>query len=147
MRELALSGSRCQLALAPGLLHRADSTMLRACSPEPGPRTAATSWRWPRPRPSGARLLGQATGTRAETLAKLLRELDTARGGSVGVDTLVLADEAAHGLRPPDLARLLVHALFGAGASVRLVGDDRQLAAIGATACCATSPRRHSSPR
>ena len=126
VRELALSGSRCQLALAPAGTGKTTAlrVLARAWAEDGGDIVAVA------PSAAAARLLGQATGTRAETLAKLLRELDTARGGSVGVDTLVLVDEAGMA-GTPDLARLLVHAL-GAGASVRLVGDDRQLAAIGA---------------
>jgi conjugative relaxase-like TrwC/TraI family protein len=126
VRELATSGARCQLALAPAGTGKTTAlhVLARAWAEDGGHIVAVA------PSAAAARLLGQATGTPAETLAKLLHDLDTNNGSPIGAETLVLMDEAGMA-GTPELARLVGHAIR-AGASVRLVGDDRQLAAIGA---------------
>ncbi|WP_229665808.1 ATP-dependent DNA helicase [Ornithinimicrobium pekingense] len=87
--------------------------------------------------------LGRATGIRADTLAKYLHENTGARAGAspgagttsalagaVGPGTMVLIDEAGMaGTR--DLAAV-VRQVVDVGGSVRLVGDDQQLAAVAA---------------
>jgi conjugative relaxase-like TrwC/TraI family protein len=125
MRELATSGARVQLALAPA--GTGKTTALRVL---------ARAWREDAgdviglaPSAAAARLLGQAIDAPAETLAKVLHDLGHGEL-KFAKHTLVLVDEAGMA-STPDLARLVAHALE-AGASVRLVGDDRQLAAIGA---------------
>jgi conjugative relaxase-like TrwC/TraI family protein len=125
VRQLAGSGARCQLALAPA--GTGKTTALRVLSRawvEDGGRIVALA-----PSAAAARLLSEATGTRADTLAKMLRDLDTG-DRALASDMLVLVDEAGMA-STPDLARLMTCA-SQAGTSVRLVGDDRQLAAIGA---------------
>ena len=76
-----------------------------------------------RPRPASA----------ADTLAKLVHDLDTGNLSpslSIGPETLVIIDEA--GMADTlTLARVIDHAIDN-GASVRLIGDDQQLSAIGA---------------
>jgi conjugative relaxase-like TrwC/TraI family protein len=126
VRELATSGSRCQLALAPAGTGKTTAlrVLVRAWVEDGGDVVAAA------PSAAAARLLDQATGTGADTLAKLLRDVDMHAGPRIGAGTLVLVDEAGMA-GTPELARLIRYAL-DAGASVRLVGDDRQLAAIGA---------------
>ncbi|MBB1510612.1 MobF family relaxase [Tessaracoccus sp. MC1756] len=73
--------------------------------------------------------LGDAT-----TLAKLAFDLHHNSGpgdiGPVGPDTLVIIDEAGMA-DTPTLATIIDHAIER-GASVRLIGDDQQLAAVGA---------------
>ena len=131
VRELATSGARCQLALAPAGTGKTTALqVLTRAWVEDGGHIVAVA-----PSAAAARLLGQATGTAADTLAKLLDHLadpaDAARAGiALTARTLVLVDEAGMA-STADLARLVEHAT-AAGASVRLVGDDRQLAAVGA---------------
>jgi hypothetical protein len=125
VRALAGSGARLQVALAPAGTGKTTALqVLTRAWAEDGGRIVALA-----PSAAAARLLGQATGTNSDTLAKQLQLLDT---GHTTLDrrTLVLIDEAGMA-STPDLARLMAHALE-AGASVRLIGDDRQLAAIGA---------------
>ncbi len=127
---LASSGRRVQLALAP-----AGSGKTTAV------RVLAAAWRSHvgpviglAPSAAAAHVLADATGMPAETLAKLTYDLD--HGGTswltdaFGPDTLVVVDEA--GMADTlTLDRVIAHAL-DRGASVRLIGDDQQLAAVGA---------------
>lgn len=89
-----------------------------------------------------ARLLSDATGVRAETVAWWLKALDT---GHQRLDdhTVILVDEAST-LSTIDLARLLDHA-EQAGAVVRLVGDPAQHGSVAAggmfAALCRRTPR------
>ena len=86
------------------------------------------------PSAAAAAVLGEQTGIRAETLAKLTWSLqhgelpDWAAG--VGRSTLVIIDEA--GMADTLSLDAAVQFAIDRGASVRLVGDDQQLAAIGA---------------
>ncbi len=125
VRELAGSGARCQLALAPAGTGKTTAVRVLARAwVEAGGNLVALA-----PSAAAARVLGEATGVPADTIAKALLELD--RGGlQLTARTLVVVDEAGMA-STPDLARLVRRAVAG-GASVRLVGDDRQLAAIGA---------------
>jgi ATP-dependent exoDNAse (exonuclease V) alpha subunit len=83
---------------------------------------------------AAAAVLGEQTGIRADTLAKLTWSLD--HGGlpdwaaAVGPSTLVIIDEA--GMADTLSLDTAVQFAIDRGASVRLVGDDQQLAAIGA---------------
>ena len=86
------------------------------------------------PSAAAAAVLGQQTGIRADTLAKLTWSL---RHGElpdwavvVGPSTLVIIDEA--GMADTLSLDAVVQFALDRGASVRLVGDDQQLAAIGA---------------
>jgi conjugative relaxase-like TrwC/TraI family protein len=125
VRELAGSGARCQLALAPAGTGKTSALRVLARAwQEDGGRVVALA-----PSAAAARLLGGATGVEGETLAKQLQLLDAGRY-LLGSDVLVLVDEAGMA-GTVELARLVAHVLE-AGASLRLVGDDRQLAAIGA---------------
>ena len=102
-------------------------------SPWPGPKTAARWSAWPRRRPQPLFLVEQ-TGIRADTLAKLTWSLlhgdlpDWA--AAVGPSTLLIIDEA--GMADTLTLDAAVQFVIGRGASVRLIGDDQQLAAIGA---------------
>ncbi len=123
VRELAGSGARCQVALAPA--GTGKTTALRVLARawrEDGGRVIAAA-----PSAAAARLLEESTDVPSSTLASLLRRLETE---PLGADHLVLVDEAGMA-RTPDLAQL-VDLCVEAGASVRLIGDDRQLAAVGA---------------
>lgn len=130
VEDLATSGRQVQLALAP-----AGSGKTTAM------RLLADVWRETHasvlglaPSAAAAAALSEATGMPCETLAKLAHDLantpDSALAGLIGPQSLVIIDEA--GMADTlTLARVIDHAV-AAGAVVRLVGDDHQLAAIGA---------------
>jgi ATP-dependent exoDNAse (exonuclease V) alpha subunit len=86
------------------------------------------------PSAAAAAVLGEQTGIRADTLAKLTWSLrhgdlpDWAAG--VGPSSLVIIDEA--GMADTVSLDAAVQFAIDRGANVRLVGDDQQLAAIGA---------------
>jgi DNA primase catalytic core len=131
VRELAASGARVQLALAPA--GTGKTTALRAL---------ATAWRAGggevvglAPSAAAAKVLREQIGADTDTLAKLIHALTTGIDvplwlPSIGPGTLVLVDEAGMA-GTSDLARVVEH-VTAAGGSVRLIGDDQQLAAVGA---------------
>jgi ATP-dependent exoDNAse (exonuclease V) alpha subunit len=86
------------------------------------------------PSAAAAAVLGEQTGIRADTLAKLTWSLD--RGdipewaAAVGPSTLVIIDEA--GMADTVSLDAAIQFAIDRGANVRLIGDDQQLAAIGA---------------
>ena len=104
-----------------------------APSPWPGPKTAARCIGLA-PSAAAAAVLGEQTGIRTDTLAKLTWSLrngelpDWATG--VGPATLIIIDEA--GMADTLSLDTAVRFAIDRGASVRLIGDDQQLAAIGA---------------
>ncbi len=130
VRELATSGARVQLAIAP-----AGSGKTTAM------RTLSRAWT-----SNGGSVVGlapsavAAAGLRAEiqthtdTLAKLVHALDTGYQPKwvrrIDASTLVVIDEAGMAATR-DLARAVGYILHRGG-SVRLVGDDQQLASIAA---------------
>ncbi|WP_324276968.1 ATP-dependent DNA helicase [Blastococcus brunescens] len=131
VRELATSGTRVQLALAPA--GTGKTTALRALS---------AAWRADggnviglAPSAAAAAVLGEVVGTDTDTLAKLIHALATGNAvppwvARIGPDSLVVIDEAGMA-STSDLARVIA-LVTEAGGSVRLIGDDQQLAAIGA---------------
>jgi hypothetical protein len=86
------------------------------------------------PSAAAAAVLGEQTGIRSDTLAKLSWSLDHGElpdwAAAVGPSTLLIIDEA--GMADTPSLDAAVQFAIGRGASVRLVGDDQQLAAIGA---------------
>jgi hypothetical protein len=86
------------------------------------------------PSAAAAAVLGEQTGIRADTLAKLTWSLRHGElpewAAAVGPSTLVIIDEA--GMADTLSLDAAVQFAIGRGASVRLVGDDQQLVAIGA---------------
>jgi AAA domain len=86
------------------------------------------------PSAAAAAVLGEQTGIRTDTLAKLTWSLRN--GGlpdwttGVGPATLIIIDEA--GMADTLSLDTAVRFAIDRGASVRLIGDDQQLAAIGA---------------
>ena len=94
----------------------------RSPSAPPPRRPARTSTRPPRP---GSRRAGTPRSLTARPLARWRDWLTT-----VGPNTLVVIDEAGMAATP-DLDKAIAFVL-ARGGSVRLVGDDQQLAAIGA---------------
>ena len=129
VRQLATSGDRLQLALAPAGTGKTTAlrVLARAWAEDGGDVLGLA------PSAAAATVLGEAVGARAETIAKLLHDLEpgsSAAAATIGRRTLVLIDEAGMA-GTSDLARVLARAL-DRGASIRLIGDDRQLAAISA---------------
>lgn len=130
--ELATSGARLQLALAPA--GAGKTTAMRALSRAwegAGGRVIGLA-----PSAAASTELGSSIGSDADTLAKLVWHLEhpdvPAPDWMHGVDerTLVLIDEAGMA-STPDLAAA-VEFVTSRGGSVRLVGDDQQLGAVGA---------------
>ena len=139
VREMATSGARVQLALAPAGTGKTTAMA-----------TLAAAWRNSggtviglAPTAGAAEVLGEDLGAPTDTVAKLVQLTDT-RGGTpapaddparnwfntIGSDTLLIVDEAGMA-STLDVDTLIGHAL-ARGASVRLIGDDQQLASISA---------------
>lgn len=131
VREFACSGARVQLGLAPAGTGKTTAMGVLRRAWESGGGTVIGL----APSAVAAQVLGADMGVRADTLAKLVDSID--RPGSapawmagVGQGTLLVVDEAGMA-GTVDLAHMVEWAV-GRGASVRLLGDDRQLAAVGA---------------
>jgi conjugative relaxase-like TrwC/TraI family protein len=130
VRQMCTSGARLQLAIAPA--GAGKTTAMRALTlawTEDGGQVIGLA-----PSAAAAAVLGEQTGIRADTLAKLTWSLD--HGGlldwmaAVGPATLIIIDEA--GMADTLSLDTAVRFAIARGASVRLIGDDQQLAAIGA---------------
>ena len=130
VREMATSGARLQLAIAPA--GAGKTTALRAL---------ATAWRHGggtviglAPSAAAAAVLRDQINTHTETLAKLTTSLQHGHlpdwAASIGPSTLVVIDEA--GMADTLSLDAAVAYVVDRGGSVRLIGDDQQLAAIGA---------------
>jgi conjugative relaxase-like TrwC/TraI family protein len=132
VRDLATSGRRVQLALAPA--GTGKTTAMRAL---------ATAWGYSggnilalAPSATAASQLGEelGQGIHADTLHKLTYEIGQPRPAhwvqAVDADTLIIIDEAGMA----DTLRLdyLIGWALDRGASIRLIGDDQQLGAISA---------------
>jgi DNA primase catalytic core len=128
---MATSGARLQLAIAPA--GTGKTTALRAL---------AAAWRQGggtviglAPSAAAATVLRDQINTHTETLAKLTTALQHRRQlpdwiANIGPSTLVMIDEA--GMADTLSLDAAVAYVVERGGSVRLIGDDQQLAAIGA---------------
>ena len=130
VRQMCTSGARLQLAIAPA--GAGKTTAMRALTlawTQDGGQVLGLA-----PSAAAAAVLGEQTGIRADTLAKLTWSLQHGElpdwAAAVGPSTLVIIDEA--GMADTLSLDTAVQFAIGLGASVRLVGDDQQLAAIGA---------------
>ncbi|MET0522881.1 MAG: MobF family relaxase [Jiangellaceae bacterium] len=130
VRQTCISCARLQLAIAPA--GAGKTTAMRALTlawTEDGGQVIGLA-----PSAAAAAVLGEQTGIRADTLAKLtwsLRHGDLPDwAAAVGPSTLVIIDEA--GMADTLTLDAAVQFAIDRGASVRLIGDDQQLAAIGA---------------
>ncbi|MCW2528286.1 MAG: dnaG3, partial [Pseudonocardiales bacterium] len=134
VRELATSGARVQLALAPAGTGKTTAmrVLSRAWTCDGGTVVGLA------PSAAAAAVLRDEIGPGAaacDTLAKLIHSLKTGIAvpewvTAIGPDTLVVIDEAGMA-GTPDLAKTVEY-VIDRGGSVRLIGDDQQLAAIGA---------------
>lgn len=127
---MATSGARVQLALAPaGSGKTTAMQVLASVWTEGGCNVLGLA-----PSAAAATALAEATGMPCETLAKLTHDLAHVPAsdlvGSIGPGTLVVVDEA--GMADTLTLASVIELAVARGASVRLIGDDRQLAAIGA---------------
>jgi conjugative relaxase-like TrwC/TraI family protein len=130
VRHMCTSGARLQLAIAPA--GAGKTTAMRALTlawTEDGGQVIGLA-----PSASAAVVLAEETGVRADTLAKLTWSLQNGElpdwAIAVGPSTLVIIDEA--GMADTLSLDTAVRFAINHGASVRLIGDDQQLAAIGA---------------
>jgi conjugative relaxase-like TrwC/TraI family protein len=130
VRQMCTSGARLQLAIAPA--GAGKTTAMRALTlawTQDGGQVIGLA-----PSAAAAAVLGAQTGIRADTLAKLtwsMRHGDLPDwAAAVGPSTLVIIDEA--GMADTLTLDTAVGFVVRRGGSVRLVGDDQQLAAIGA---------------
>ncbi|WP_157953107.1 MobF family relaxase [Nocardioides allogilvus] len=130
VRAMATSGRRVQLALAPA--GAGKTTAMRVLAnvwTEAGAGVLGLA-----PSAAAAAALRDATGVPCETLAKLAHDLDmhpdSALAAAVGPNTLLVVDEA--GMADTITLDRIIGAAMERGATVRLIGDDQQLAAIGA---------------
>jgi DNA primase catalytic core len=130
VREMATSGARLQLGIAPA--GAGKTTALRAL---------ATAWRQDggtviglAPSAAAAAVLRDQINTHTETLAKLTTALEHGPlpewAAKIGTSTLVVIDEA--GMADTLSLDAAVAYVVDQGGSVRLIGDDQQLTAIGA---------------
>jgi AAA domain len=130
VRAMGTSGARLQLAIAPAGAGKTTAmrTLTRAWADSGGQVVGLA------PSAAAAMQLRDATGAPAETLAKLTWSIhhndlpDWAE--RIGRSTLVIIDEA--GMADTLALDTAVQFIVRRGGSVRLVGDDQQLAAIGA---------------
>jgi hypothetical protein len=137
VRSMCTSGARLQLAIAPAGAGKTTAmrTLARAWSDSGGQVLGLA------PSAAAAAQLRDATGTPAETLAKLTWSIhhddlpDWAE--RIGWSTMVIIDEA--GMADTLSLGTAVDFIIGRGGSVRLVGDDQQLDSIGAAECFVTS--------
>lgn len=129
---MATSGKRLQLAQAPAGAGKSTTMRVLARSwQDSGGTVVGLS-----PTAVAAHVLRNEIGTVTDNLAKLAHH---ARGGpglapdwmtQIGPDTLVIIDEA--GMASTLQLDTAIHYITSRGGSVRLVGDDRQLAAVSA---------------
>jgi conjugative relaxase-like TrwC/TraI family protein len=130
VRSMSLSGARLQLAIAPA--GTGKTTALRALTQawiDSGGDVLGLA-----PSAAAAAQLRDNTGAPTDTLAKLTWSIDHGElpdwALDVGRSTLVIIDEA--GMADTLSLDTAVDFIVRCGGSVRLIGDDQQLAAIGA---------------
>ena len=153
VRAMATSGARVQLALAPaGTGKTTAMAALAAAWRNSGGTVMGLA-----PTASAAEVLGQDLGTATDTIAKLvqLAEPSGKRSGpppspddpartwfdAIDADTLLIVDEAGMA-STADLDAVIGYAMAN-GASVRLIGDDQQLASISAGGVLRDIAARH----
>ncbi|WP_428535300.1 MobF family relaxase [Propionicimonas sp.] len=130
VRDMAASGARVQLAIAPAGAGKttAMQALARAWTNDGGTVLGLA------PSAVAAAGLGEQIGAHADTIAKLAWHLANgsppAWMNQIGPHTLVIIDEA--GMADTLSLDAVISHVLAAGGSVRLIGDDQQLAAIGA---------------
>lgn len=136
VRAMATSGARLQLALAAaGTGKTTAMRVLTRAWQETGGTVLGLA-----PSAAAAAALQEATG-QATTIAKLLWDLHHGHADVVDASTLIVVDEA--GMADTLSLAELVDLALERGASIRLIGDDHQLAAIGAGGVLRDLQRTH----
>ena len=101
------------------------------------------------PSAAAAAVLTEAAGIFSETLAKLDHQIATGRferwAAGIGPQTLIVIDEA--GMADTLTLDRVVGYCLARGATVRLIGDDQQLAAIGAGGVLRDIAHQHGADR
>jgi hypothetical protein len=130
VRQMCTSGARLQLAIAPA--GAGKTTAMRALAlawTQDGGDVVGLA-----PSAAAAAVLAEQTGIRTDTLAKLTWSLQHGDlpdwAARIGPSMLVIIDEA--GMADTLSLDTAVQYVIGRGGSARLIGDDQQLAAIGA---------------
>ena len=130
VRQMCASGARLELAIAPA--GAGKTTAMRALTlawTEDGGQVVGIA-----PSAAAAAVLAEHTGIQTDTLAKLtwgIRHNDPpAWATKIDRRTLMIIDEA--GMADTVSLDIAIQYAIDRGASVRLIGDDQQLAAIGA---------------
>jgi ATP-dependent exoDNAse (exonuclease V) alpha subunit len=130
VREMATSGARLQLAIAPAGTGKTTALQVLAAAWRHGGGTIIGL----APSAAAAAVLRDQINTHTETLAKLTTSLQHGQlpdwATNIGTSTLVLIDEA--GMADTPSLDAAVAYVVDRGGSVRLIGDDQQLSAIGA---------------
>ncbi|MGV1009105.1 MAG: MobF family relaxase [Dermatophilaceae bacterium] len=133
VREMATSGTRVQLAIAPAGAGKTTAMRALAQAWTDGGGTVIGL----APSAAAADVLGANINTTTDTMAKLTWHLDHPELGGlpqwaqrIGPATLVVIDEA--GMADTLSLHKVIEFVIARGASVRLIGDDQQLAAVGA---------------
>lgn len=130
VKEMATSGARVQLAIAPAGAGKttAMQALARAWTTSGGTVIGLA------PSAVAAAGLGEQIDAHSDTLAKLAWHLThddpPAWINQIGPDTLVIIDEA--GMADTLALDTVTSHILDRGGSIRLIGDDQQLAAIGA---------------
>ncbi|MCA0306335.1 MAG: relaxase domain-containing protein [Actinobacteria bacterium] len=130
VREMATSGARVQLAIAPAGSGKttAMNALSRAWTQAGGTAIGLA------PSAAAAAALGENIDGCSDTLAKLVWSLRSGEtpdwADQIGPRTLVIIDEA--GMADTLSLDTVVQHVLTRGGSVRLIGDDQQLASIGA---------------
>jgi limonene-1,2-epoxide hydrolase len=129
VRSMCTSGARLQLAIAPAGAGKTTAmrTLAQAWADSGGQVVGLA------PSAAAATQLRDATGAPAETLAKLtwsIHHNDLPEWAErIGRSSLVIIDEA--GMADTLTLDTAVQFIIGRGGSIRLIGDDQQLAAVG----------------
>ncbi len=131
VREMATSGCRLQLAIAPAGTGKTTALAVLASAWTSGGGTVVGL----APSAVAADVLADNLGAPCDTLAKLAHAIvhpDTAPSwaATIGPGSLVIIDEAGMA-DTPTLDQVVAH-VIDRGGSVRLVGDDHQLGAVAA---------------
>ncbi len=145
VRAMACSGARVQVAIAPAGSGKTTAmrSLARAWSDAGGTVIGLA------PSAAAAAALGDQIDTHTDTLAKLTWSIHHGEmpdwAAQIGPNTLVVIDEA--GMADTLSLDAAVGHILERGASVRLIGDDQQLAAIGAGGVLRDIATRHGAAR
>ncbi|MDF1705845.1 MAG: MobF family relaxase [Aeromicrobium sp.] len=130
VRGMATSGARVQLGIAAAGTGKTTAMRVLTQAWE----TSGGNVIGLAPSAAAAAALREQTDTTTDTLAKLVDSLQRGTGSAlvdqIGTGTLVVIDEA--GMADTLSLDTAITAVLDRGASVRLIGDDQQLASIGA---------------